>query len=185
MYKQSEKIDGVIVKTRLGALWKGMKSRVKANHTNNVSYQSVSISEDFKDFQIFAEWASSQFNLNFKDEHGNHFDLDKDLINPKLNIYSKETCTFIPRKINIFLRQRLCSNKTLPVGVFARKCGFKVSSTDVDGKYVYLGTYPCVESAAESYRKHKLHTARLLAERYETVITLEAHQKLIEFYERF
>lgn len=75
-------------------IWSRMLERVYSKNWQEryTEYAGVKISEDWKYFSNFVNWASNQY------WKGN--DLDKDLLINGNKLYSSETCIFIPPCIN-------------------------------------------------------------------------------------
>jgi len=62
------------------------------------TYKDVTVCIDWHDFQVFGDWYDEQYK-----EDG--WRLDKDLLGVDEEIYSPETCVFIPKELNnLFIR---------------------------------------------------------------------------------
>lgn len=83
------------------------------------SYSGCSVSEEWHNFQNFAKWWDNQYY-----ESGWH--LDKDLLKFGNKVYSKDTCSLVPREINM-----LTSNGVLPeyFKIMAEKWKHKISKS--------------------------------------------------------
>lgn len=82
--------------TNAARLHNNMSNRCSSNseQNNHPGYVGCSLSDNFKNFQFFAEWCNNQ--IGYKE--GWH--LDKDLLIPGNKIYSEDTCLFLPMEIN-------------------------------------------------------------------------------------
>lgn len=107
--KYKSKIDGK--DTEVYRCWYGILKRCynEKFHVKHPTYIGTKICEEWKDFQVFAEW----FDNNYID--GYH--LDKDLLSNGEKIYSPSTCIFLPSKVNGFLANKHRNNKTGYIGV--------------------------------------------------------------------
>ena len=101
--------------TKEYSVWKSMLLRCysKSYQAKYPTYLGCSVSENFKNFQFFAEWCQSQVGFGLKDYH-----LDKDILSGSSSkVYSEETCAFIPLRLNLVLQTKPSLNKELPLGV--------------------------------------------------------------------
>lgn len=144
-------------------------------------YIFVNVHKDWHNFQNFAEWAIHQPNWNLGHE------LDKDLLGTGYE-YSSENCTFLPATINSFLSERWSKEvHDLPIGVQYLKPGTSgakvgyVSRCHTDKGREYLGYFDDPMDAYFAYKKAKEAYARVLADKFKTVITPIAYEKLKTF----
>ena len=91
-------------------------------------------------------------------------ELDKDIISPGNNIYSPETCCFIPKPLNALLTDRKAARGEHPRGViFNKSAGKYQSSCGFRGKSKHVGMYSTSEAASLAYRKYKHALVRQIA----------------------
>lgn len=83
------------------------------------TYAGCTMSEDFKNYQYFAEWCQSQVGYGLPD-----YQIDKDLLVTGNKIYGENTCVFIPSLLNMFITST-SRRRDYPTGVY------KVSSKKV------------------------------------------------------
>ena len=84
-----------------------MKQREKPEYwINRPHYTGTTVSEMFSSWDTYKDWYDSQFNSSFKDNEGKPFELDKDLLSNGERCYSEYTCCFLPRLINVAIRNR-------------------------------------------------------------------------------
>lgn len=141
-------------------------------------YIFVDIHKDWLCFQNFAEWAISQPNWNLD------LDLDKDLLGNGLE-YSPENCTFLPSEVNVFLAENWSKDQhNLPIGVqyikprtSNSKIGY-VSRCHTDKGREYLGYFDDPMEAYFAYKKAKEAYAKVLAEKFKSVITQQSYEAL-------
>lgn len=86
------------VKTREYRLWENMLTRSCSLKfkTENATYKSVSISQNFLEYAYFYEWCQKQYGFNKQE-----WQLDKDLRSGC--VYSEDNCVFLPREVNNLL----------------------------------------------------------------------------------
>lgn len=144
-------------------------------------YIFVNVCKEWFCFQNFAEWAISQPNWNLG------HDLDKDLLGDS-NEYNSENCTFLPNDINIFLAENWSKDvHDLPIGVqyikpatVGAKEGYVAICHTNKGRE-YLGYFNDPIDAYFAYKSKKEEYAKVLAEKFKNVITVDAYHKLKDF----
>lgn len=159
--------EGLPYATKMYSIWNKMKCRCKvggAHQRNNPSYIGCTMSENFKDFQYFADWYSNQKGYG---EYGYH--LDKDLLFTGNMLYSEHTCTLVPPALNNFLVRSKKRQGAYPVGVSFDKSILQYSSDiRIDGKSTCLGKFSTAEEAHDVYVVAKVNEARRWAFRLST-----------------
>lgn len=98
--------SGKQVQYRLYTIWRSMQQRTKPSYwVKHTHYSGTMCSENFKSWDYFYEWCVKQGNAFYSDLKGKPFELDKDLLSQGSKCYSEDTCIFLPREINLVLRQ--------------------------------------------------------------------------------
>ena len=115
--------------TKEYSLWVSMLNRCYGAgvHLRVPTYKTCEVSENFKNFQYFAEWCNNQLGFGTKG-----WELDKDLLVRGNKVYSEETCVFIPRVINSSITEKT-SSKSLGVTYDLITRGYKVWVYKEDG----------------------------------------------------
>ena len=141
--------------------WKDMLKRCYSTKFQErwPTYKGCSVSEEWLRFSNFKMWMEKQ------DWEG--LQLDKDLLFEGNKVYSKETCTFVTRGVNLFITDRgndrgewligVCWDKR--VGKFRSRC-----SNPFTKKQEYLGYFTCEEEAHQAWLIRKLELANELAD---------------------
>ena len=128
-------------------VWSNMLSRCynkKAKDYKNYGGRGVSVCEEWHNYSNFKKWYDKHI---YKIE-GDVVHLDKDILIEGNNIYSPDTCIFVPRRIN-YLFEKLYDKE---LGVCWHKNRNKyIAQINIDGKPVFLGYYDNIEEAKESY----------------------------------
>lgn len=183
-YKRSYTINGKSQKTLEYELWKNMLARCysKIMHKTRSRYENCTVSENFKNFQWFAEWCNSQPGFGKKGWH-----LDKDILFKHNTVYSEDTCRFVPNSINsLFVKSNKSRGEYL-IGVhwnnkikkFIAQCG-NTKSTNIFQKG-YVGCYEDEYSAFLAYKKAKENLIKIEAEKYKEEIAKDLYFTLITY----
>lgn len=83
--------------------WNGMVRRCdpeSAISKNRIGGFDSTLSESFRDYNNYMDWAEKQIGFMEVCEDGRLFQLDKDIIGGRLRYYSEETCCFVPHRLN-------------------------------------------------------------------------------------
>ena len=137
-------------------IWLQMLGRCydKKCQEKNPTYKGVVVCEEWLNFQNFAKW----YDNSYPKAYGVKFELDKDLLQENVDnkIYSPDTCTFLPKNINVFLSNKHSNNTSSYAGVSFYKANKKWTSKIKlfgEDKRKYLGYFPTPELASQSYQQ--------------------------------
>lgn len=171
-YKGSHK--GVL--TRENRIWRNMLSRCYSEKFlyKRPTYTGCTVSENFKNFQFFAEWCNNQIGF---DKDG--WQLDKDILTKGNKVYSEDLCVFVPQELNVLLLQSSKARGDYPIGVSFNgkyKAYFRVNSR---GKYV--GTYDTVQEAFDAYKNAKEGRVKEMAEKYRLIVDERVYYALVQW----
>ena len=92
--------------------------------------------------------------------------LDKDLLFEGNKVYSKETCVFVTRVVNMFTVDRSNDRGEWSIGVYWNKASEKFRAmcrNPLTKKQEHLGLFTCELEAHQAWLKRKLELATLLA----------------------
>ena len=108
-------------------------------------YINVTLCNEWLDFNVFKVW--------YENNHIEGYELDKDLLRPSSNMYSPDTCCFIPKSINMLITNKrkgrhLKGTEKVSSGKF-RACMKKYN------KNVHLGTFDTELQAHNKYKEEK------------------------------
>lgn len=162
-YVVKPKVDGKQVTCIFYQTWKDMLKRCyyEKFHAVQPTYIDCSVSDDWLTFSNFKEWMKAQ--------SWDGMELDKDLIIPNNKVYSKETCLFIPKSINLIMGVK--PSRELPTGVYFNKQAGKFRAQINRGNgSKYIGSYNTAEEASCSYLKEKIKYILRIAESQEQKI---------------
>lgn len=144
--------------TRSSVIWYNMVERCSTGSYWNRRPTYIGTVNGFKDFQEFANWCQDQYGYMNKECNGNFWSLDKDLKIPNCKLYSKDTCMFVPNRINILLNEP-AKESNYPVGVnlIKRSGKFRAQIRDPSvGKKVHIGQYNTADEARLAYVDAKI-----------------------------
>lgn len=167
---QRAHINDKYVWTTSGVLWNNVKERCTvggATQKREPTY--IGCTHTFKDFQDFTNWHVEQVG------YGSGYQLDADILNKGVKVYSKDTCLLIPPALNKFLQTYNGKRSgEYPQGVFrgAPKDNFLTCCIKTGSNKTILGYYKFddVLSARENYRIAKNAMGRVW---YEKLLTPE------------
>ena len=138
----------------------------------------VKVCEEWKCFANFQKW----YNENIYEIENEKVHLDKDILVDGNNIYSPETCIFVPQRINKMFETK---KSNLPRGVWQNKTKTKYCSTirvykNGKSEKVNLGTFDTIELAEKTYNNARSIVIRDIAEEYKDKIPKKLYDRLIE-----
>lgn len=159
------------------SLWSSMLKRCYSEkvHIARPTYLRCSVSNNFKLYSYFYEWANNQIGFNTAD-----YTLDKDLLIKANKIYSEDNCVFIPQKLNNLIIKSNGARGILPIGVCARGSKFQ-AYVGVEGIKKHLGFFDSPELAFNAYKTFKETHIKELAEKYKGTIDPRAYQALLNY----
>lgn len=188
-YARSVRRDGKNVKTPEYELWKNMLARCYSPAMNKLRprYVGCTVSENFKNFQWFAEWCQQQVGFGLP-----RYQLEKDILVKSNKIYSEDTCLFVPNDLNMLLAKSNASRGDYPIGVHANitkagnhtgyvaQCGNKHASKDHTGKG-YIGLFDTVEEAFYAYKRVKERMIKDFAYKHKDNIDERMFEALLQY----
>ena len=126
-------------------------------------------------FQNAAEWIKN----NYYEVLGERMHLDKDILCKGNKVYSRETCIFVPERINTLFVKRDNNRGKDPIGMYQLSSGnYQVQCNNEYGKYVYLGTYSTKEEAFRVYKNYKEKVIKEVIDSYKGKIPEPHYSKL-------
>lgn len=151
-------------KNKAYRVWKSMMQRCYKEHfhTHHPTYSKCTVDSAWHNFNEFENW----FNKNYIED----FYLDKDVLVQGNNIYSKDTCCFLPKEINSFCNIK--QNKKYS-GVKERPNNRFQSRIRFEGKELVLGTFSTKEKAFNKYINKKEEVLNLLIQKYKYELPLK------------
>ena len=105
--------------------------------------------------------------------------LDKDILYKGNKVYSRNTCIFVPQRINKLFTKRDNSRGKDPIGVYQLPSGnYQVYCNNGYGKLIKLGVYSTKEEAFQVYKQYKENVIKETIDSYEGKIPEPFYSKL-------
>jgi len=158
--------------------WNSMLKRCYVRNSINIAYDGVTVSEEWHDYQNFADWVTQQVGYGV-----DGFCLDKDLLLKGNTQYSKDACVLIPTEINAFIRRSSMNGLPLGVDLHHKASGetlYRAQSSD-GGNVIHLGLYKTVEEAFYKYKQHKEQRAKILADMWKDHVDPKVYDALMNY----
>ena len=107
--------------------------------------------------------------------------LDKDILCKGNKIYSRDTCIFVPQRINLLFTKCDKARGKDPIGVDQLPSGnYRVRCNDINGKRINLGTYLNKEEAFKVYKSYKEKVIKETIDSYKGKIPEPFYSRLRE-----
>ena len=175
--------------------WGNMIERCysKAMKRRCPSYETATACLDWENFQNFAEWFIQQ---SGHEDRG--WQLDKDLLGDGSKIYSPETCTLLPARLNILIKNTSRTNQSfilpeysetyLPTGVSynPKSKSYMISVSTLENPSKHKGIYfKTPFDAFRAYKEYKESLIKELAFIYKDNLSKKAYAALLELKVNF
>ena len=141
------------------------------------TYKNCTVEDYLLNFQHMGEW----INENYYEVPGEKMHLDKDILCKGNKTYSRDTCIFVPQRINKLFTKRDNDRGDCPIGVSDLPSGnYRVDCSNGYGKSVYLGTYSTKEEAFRIYKQYKEKVIKEVIDSYKGIIPEPHYSRLKE-----
>ena len=160
-------------------IWYGMLKRCYCPKYQEryPTYKGCRVEEYLLNFQHIGEWLES----NYYEVPGERMHLDKDILCKGNKVYSRETCIFVPEKINVLFTKCDKTRGDCPIGAtILPSSNYQVECRNGYGESVYLGTYSTKEEAFRVYKEYKEKVIKEVIDSYEGIIPEPFYSKLRE-----
>ena len=158
-------------------IWYNMLTRCYDSEfqERNPTYKGCTAENDWFNFQNMAEWIEN----NYYEVPGERMHLDKDILCKGNKVYSRETCIFVPERINTLFVKKDNARGNDPIGVYQLPSGnYRAQCNNEYGKSVYLGVYSTEEEAFQVYKQYKEKIIKEVIDSYEGVIPEPFYSRL-------
>lgn len=158
--------------------WCNMLKRCYSGNQRYKTYDNCIVCDEWHNYQNFAKW----YYDNFYNCNNELMDLDKDIIKKHNNIYSPDTCVFVPHRINVLFIKNNKKRGNLPIGVSKQSGGDKYRvRCNIDGYEKQLGVRDTVEEAFNLYKQYKENLIKSIAEEYKQYIPEKLYKAMCEY----
>ena len=141
------------------------------------TYRGCEVEDYLLNFQNMGEWIDN----NYYEVPGEQMCLDKDILCKGNKVYSRDTCIFVPEKINSLFTKRDNDRGDDPIGVSDLPSGnFQVFCSNGYGEQIYLGSYLTKEEAFQTYKNYKERVIKEVIDSYEGRIPEPFYSRLRE-----
>lgn len=166
------KIGGI---TREYGVWSAMMDRCYGRTDKDTArvYGDCVVSDDWQNFQVFAEWCQTQQELHHKG-----YALDKDILLKNNRVYGPYFCAFVPAHINSAVTLEKHTNTTGYPGVWVNGSGGFTAEITTNGSVQSLGTFKSAVIAYTVYRAMKEAYVKTLATVYKDGISEKVFEAL-------
>ena len=158
-------------------IWHSMLTRCydPKLHEKRSTYKDCKVEDYLLNFQHMATWIDD----NYYEIPGEKMCLDKDILCKGNKVYSRDTCIFVPERINTLFTKRDNSRGNDPIGVSDLPSGtYRVFCNNGYGKSVYLGVYLTKEEAFQVYKQYKEKVIKEVIDSYEGIIPEPYYSRL-------
>ena len=158
-------------------IWHSMLTRCydPKLHEKRSTYKDCKVEDYLLNFQHMATWIDD----NYYEIPGEKMCLDKDILCKGNKVYSRDTCIFVPERINTLFTKRDNSRGNDPIGVSDLPSGtYRVFCNNGYGKSVYLGAYLTKEEAFQVYKEYKEKVIKEVINSYEGIIPEPFYSRL-------
>lgn len=172
------------VKTKACSLWENIRVRcqILSELERFEKYKVVGVVEEWKDFQVFAEWFEVVSSGPYYKEG---WELDKDLLSdPDNKLYGPNTCVFIPQELNRAMQEGKKRNLDLPIGVSQRtNATLETRYSCGDETFYVRATFDNneVDKAAALYKEAKQKYLNHLCDKYKDNLDPRVIEKLLSY----
>ena len=169
---------------RVYKIWHGMLQRCydEKCQEKNPTYKYCKVSEEWHNFQNFAEW----YDRNYYEIEGEKMHLDKDILIKGNKIYSPKTCVFVPHKINTLFTKRQNKRGESVIGTSPKNGKYVVQCHLInpktgESKQEHLGYYETQEKAFEIYKYYKEKNIKEVADYFKDEIPVKLYNALYSY----
>ena len=158
-------------------IWHGMLMRCydPKYQEKYPTYKGCEVEEHLLNFQHMGEWLDK----NYYEVPGERMHLDKDILCKGNKLYSRETCIFVPERINTLFTKCDENRGENPIGITPRQSGnYQVKCCNGYGKQIYLGTYSTEDEAFQVYKNYKEKVIKEVIDSYEGKIPEPHYSRL-------
>lgn len=159
--------------------WTDMIKRCYSKRVQEKSpaYIGCTVCSEWHNFQNFAKWYTEHKN------YGLGYQLDKDILVRGNKVYSPDTCSLIPRDLNVLLTSRSKGRGKYLLGVYKKSGGDKFTAQiSIEGERLYLGDYDTEKEAHLAYIIAKDNHVKNVAKKWRRKIDERVYEALMDWH---
>ena len=160
-------------------LWKGVLERCFSERFKQKyqTYNDVTCCDEWLSMTSFIEDISQMKGFGLEG-----WQLDKDILQKGNKLYSKDSCCFVPKEVNLLLIKSDKARGEWPVGVYFHKASGKFTARlTINGKQKHLGYFTAPEEAFESYKLAKEAHIKVVAQKWQHLLDERVFQALLTY----
>ena len=139
------------------------------------TYKGCTVEDYLLNFQNMGKWIDE----NYYEVPGEKMQLDKDILCKGNKVYSRESCIFVPQRINLLFVKHDNARGKDPIGVTPTSSdNYRVRCNNGYGKSVYLGTYSTKVEAFQVYKEYKEKVIKEVIDSYKGKIPEPHYSRL-------
>ena len=139
------------------------------------TYKDCKMEDYLLNFQHMAKW----INGNYYEIPGEVMCLDKDILCKGNKVYSRETCIFVPERINKLFTKCDKRRGDSPIGTNPTPSdNYQVRCSNGYGEQIRLGIYSTEEEAFKVYKNYKENLIKEVIDSYEGIIPEPYYSRL-------
>jgi len=164
--------------TKIYQLWINLLNRCynPKYHLTHSAYKDCTVCDEWLNFQNFGEWFDKNYNLEVMQD----WQLDKDILIYGNKIYGPNTCCFVPKEINIAIRNNSKTQNKYSKGICFRNNKFVVCVNVGKGKK-YCGSFKILSEAILCYNHSKQQYISSLLYTYKDVLSKHVYNRLLHY----
>ena len=144
-------------------------------HKERHTYKGCTVENYLLNFQHIGEWIDK----NYYEVPGEVMCLDKDILHKGNKVYSRDTCIFVPKRINNLFTKSNKARGEDPIGVTPSSSdNYRVHCSNGYGENIYLGKYSTEEEAFQVYKQYKEKVIKETIDSYEGKIPEPFYSRL-------
>ncbi len=140
------------------------------------TYKDCYVSDNFKYYPYFKDWAEKQVGFNNDGWH-----LDKDILIKGNKLYSEDTCCFVPQEINVLFTKRNKLRGDYLIGTWCSNGRFVSCLCKTGEKRNYLGTFSTEIEAFNAYKQAKEAYIKEVANKWKDQIDTRVYEALMKY----
>ena len=160
-------------------IWHSMLGRCYDSkyQEKHITYKGCTVEDYLLNFQHMGEWIEE----NYYEIHREKMCLDKDILCKGNKVYSRDTCIFVPQRINNLFTKSDKVRGDNPIGVRMTQSGnYEAKCRNGYGKKICLGIYLTKEEAFNAYKQYKESLIKKTIDEYKGIIPEPHYSKLRE-----